>query len=370
MTHRTLQTCKPDVGSLEQQALARVLASGYFGMGPETEAFERELAAFIGGETSIVCTNTGTSALHLALAALGVREGDEVLVPSLTFVATFQAVAMTRARPVACDVGPTSGLIDLEDARRRLTACTRAVVAVHYAGNPGDLRALYGFAREHGLRVVEDAAHAFGSRTGGALVGGVGDVVCFSFDPIKNITSGQGGAVATRDGAVVERVRVMRNLGIRAAASGPSREAFDVDAVGWRYQMSDLMAGIGRAQLARFERELKPARLALAAAYVDALANLRELRFLDCEADVVPHILPVRLPVARRDAIRAALAARGYETKIHYPPNHLLHAFRDGQRRPACEQLYAELLTLPLHAGVTPADVEAIASVMRGQLAE
>ena len=338
------------------------LASGYYGHGEQTRAFETELAAYFGGERVVLCTNTGTSALHLALAACGIGPGAEVLVPSLTFVASFQADAMTGAKPIACDVEETTGLVDLRDARRRITPRTRAIMPVHYGGYPGDLPAVHAFATAHGLRVVEDAAHAFGSRCGARRVGSFGDVACFSFDPIKNITAGQGGAVVTGDRAVARRVATLRNLGIEASADGG--EAFEVTGIGWRYQMSDLMAAIGRAQLARFESEVKPARLALLAHYRERLAACRGVRLLAWTDGTVPHILPVRVAAGKRDAVRAALRDEGYESRVHYAPNHRLAAFADGQPRPTCERLHAELVTLPFHAGVSHTDVDTITGVL------
>src|SRR5688572_13938642 len=207
MTSRSLvQASRPSIGEAEGRAVARVLGTGYFGMGPETRAFESELEAYLGGGRGVACVNTGTSALHLAVAALGIGPGDEVIVPSLTFVASFQAVAVTGARPVACDVDESSALIDLADARRRLTPRTRA----------------------NGLRVIEDAAHAFGTRHAGCRVGADGDVVCFSFDPIKNITSGQGGALVSADASFLERTRRMRNLALERSATGEGGDAIEV----------------------------------------------------------------------------------------------------------------------------------------------
>src|SRR5258708_27438917 len=160
------------VGRAEQEAVARVLEVGFLGTGPETQAFENELRAFLGGEAGVACVNTGTAALHLALQALGLGSGDEVLVPSLTFVASFQAIAATGATPVACDVRAETGLLDLDDAARRGTPPTRAVMPVHYASSCGDLDAVYALAKERRLRVVEDAAHAFGCAYGGRRSGG------------------------------------------------------------------------------------------------------------------------------------------------------------------------------------------------------
>ena len=366
---RVLQTSKPQIGEPERLAIERVLESGYFGMGPEVRLFEQELEVYLGGERTVTCVNAGTSALHLAVEALELQPEHEVLVPSLTYLSSFQAVAMAGVRPVACDVRIETGLLDLADARRRLSARTQAIMFVHYAGNPGDLDELYEFAQANGLRVIEDAAHAFGSRYNGRLVGSVGDIVCFSFDPIKNITSGQGGAIVTKNEAVIERVRHMRNLGLRYFSDTSGKPDFDVRSMGWRYEMSDLMAAIGRAQLARFEKELKPARMALAAAYGSRLGGIDGITLIETGPEVVPHIVPIRVDSRERAAVQAELMAAGYETKVHYKPNHMLSAFNDGSPRPVCERLHAELLTLPSHAGVTETHIEDIAGVLERHLA-
>ena len=355
-----LQTSLPCTGEAEKLAIGRVLDSGYLGMGPEVAAFEQEIANYLGNKDSVACVNTGTSALHLACEALGLGPGDEVLVPSLTYVACFQAIAASGARPVACDVRLQDGLLDLDDASRHLTEITRAIMPVFYAGYPGDLAAVYAFASQHGLRVIEDAAHAFGSRTSETLVGSQGDITCFSFDPIKNITAGEGGAVVSRNPDIIERVREMRQLGIRKSG----QDDFDVSSRGWRFQMPDLMAAIGRTQLARFESELKPARQALHCLYRKNLEHIPGVSLLETSTDVVPHIMPIRLPATKRDSIRKTLLAAGFDTRVHYKPNHLLERFNNGYRCPVSEQLFSELLTLPTHPGVSETQVKQITGII------
>ena len=359
-----VRTSKPQLGPAEARALARVLKTGFLGMGPEVRAFEQELERYIGHDRRVLCVNSCTAALHLALAAIGLRPGDEVLVPSITYVASFQAVVMAGAKPVACDVLADSGLIDLDDARKRLTERTRAMMPVHFAGNTGDLAAIYAFAAAHGLRVIEDAAHAFGSTCDDIPVGGSGDIACFSFDPIKNITCGQGGAVVTADPAIVTSVDAMRNLGIEYPDPPPSSTDYTVRGTGWRYQMSDLMACIGRVQLARFDTEIKPARQRLVEHYRERLKGIPGVRQLSTLPGTVAHIVPVRIGQGRRDGVRDALSRAGFETRIHYKPNHLHPAFSGGAPLPVAELLYAELVTLPTHAAVNAGNVETIARLL------
>lgn len=374
--HNSLRLSKSVVGQAEAEAVARViLEDGYLGMGREVQHFEAEIAAYLGvpGE-AVMCVSSGTAGLHLAVEAL-VRPGDEVLVQSLTYVASFQAISAARAVPVACEVDPASLTLDLEDAARRVTERTRAIMPVHYASNPGDLEAVYRFAERHGLRVIEDAAHAFGCTHQGRRIGSFGDVVCFSFDGIKNITSGEGGAVVARDAAVAERIRDARLLGVErdtAQRYGGGRSwEFDVKHQGYRYHMSNLFAAIGRVQLGRLDREFAPARVALARRYRQRLRGMAGIRLLESDLGaVVPHIQPVLVEGGRRDQVREYLEGQGIATGIHYKPNHLLSLYGGGEvTLPVTESLYEALLTLPLHPELALADVDRVCDGLAAALA-
>ncbi len=362
------------VGPAETEAVSGVLAKGFLGMGAECQAFENDLSGFFGGERSVVCVNTGTSALHLALQAIGVGVGDEVLVPTLTYVATFQAVSACGAIPVACDVRRTDGLLDLEDAARRITSRTRAVMPVHYASFPGDLDAVYSFAGNQGLRVVEDAAHAFGCESRGRKIGSFGDVACFSFDGIKNITSGEGGAIVSADPEVIAKALDARLLGVVKDSEkryiGERSWEFDVSEQGWRYHMSDIMAAIGRTQLRRFDNEFKPKRVLLAKHYRELLGEIRGIELFDSSlGEVIPHIMPIKVLTGKRDAVRQALLEQGVQSGVHYKPNHLLTKFGGGSvSLPRAEQLYVELLTLPLHPALEMEQVEQIVATVRNNI--
>jgi len=376
MNSLKIRLSKCVVGPLEQAAVADVLASEFLGMGAETRAFEEELMEYLGGGCSVTCVATGTAALQLALQACGTGPGDEVIVPSLTFVACFQAVVATGATPVACEVDPATATIDIEDASKRITDRTRAILPVHYASYLPTAEAVYALARERGLRVVEDAAHAFGGRRNGARIGSEGDLVCFSFDGIKNITCGEGGAVATRDGAVQRVIEDARLLGVQrdteARYQGRRSWEFDVVQPGWRYHMSNIMAAIGRTQLRRLDCEFAPRRVELARRYRVGLQALEGVQLLETDLDsVVPHIQPLRILGGRRDTVRAALAEAGIETGLHYKPNHLLTMFGGGRDSlPVTERLYDELLTLPLHADLADADVDCVVDAVRSTIAK
>ena len=360
------------VGEAEAEAVSRVLIDdGYLGMGREVQALEEEIARFLGVPREwVTCVNSGTAALHLAVQAVA-QPGDGVLVQSLTYLASFQAITAANAVPVPCEVVPGTLTLDVDDARRRVTPRAHVVMPVHYASNPGELDATYEFAREQGFRVIEDAAHAFGCTYKRQLIGSFGDIVAFSFDGIKNITSGEGGAVVTRDSRVAQFVQDARLLGVQKDTqkrySGQRSWDFDVSHQGYRYHMSNLLAAIGRVQLRRFEKEFRPRRVELARKYRTSLKDLNGLRLLEGEpGDIVPHIFPVRVLTGRRDQLRQYLLDKGIESGIHYKPNHLLSYY--GARQgllPVTEELYDQLLTLPLHPGLTDDDIDYVVDQLK-----
>lgn len=365
---------RSSVGEDEAQAVARVIADGYLGMGREVQLFEDELRAHLETDAHVICVNTGTSALHLALAGLDIGPGDEVLVPTITYVASFQAVSATGARPVACDVTRDRVFIDLEDAERRVTARTRAIMPVHYASDGRDIAEVYAFATRHGLRVIEDAAHGFGCRRDGRPVGSSGDVVCFSFDGIKNITCGEGGALVTSDDELAARVRDARLLGVErdteARYAGARSWTFEVHHQGFRFHMSNLMAAIGRVQLRKLPKFAEHRRRA-AARYREAFSGLNGLVLLDLDwASIVPHIFVVRIVDGRRDELMAHLRSTGIECGLHYQPNHLLTYYADGVSLPNAETLNEQLISLPLHAELSDADqrrvIDTVIDFLRG----
>jgi dTDP-4-amino-4,6-dideoxygalactose transaminase len=359
---------KVSQGCLAEEELAEVreaFAYGYFGMAHKVFAFEERLKQYLGA-AHVVTTSTGTAALHLALAAAGIGPGDEVLVPSLTFVASFQAIRATGAMPVACDIEPETLQLDLADAVRRITPRTRAIMPVHYAGNPCNMDALLDLAASRGLRIIEDAAHAFGATYRGRKIGSFGDIACFSFDSIKNITCGEGGAVACRDDKVAETIRQMRKLGIKSSASVAGTDKkwnppFDVVGLGYRFHLSNINAAIGLAQLKKVEQFLARRR-AICRQYDAAFAALDGVERLRVNyEEAAPHTYVMRVRGGLRDGLKCFLAERGVETGINYVPNHLHSYFRrDGVRLPETERAYAEILTLPLHCALTDVQVAAV----------
>jgi dTDP-4-amino-4,6-dideoxygalactose transaminase/dTDP-4-dehydrorhamnose 3,5-epimerase-like enzyme len=368
-----MRLSKSCLSSAEKEAVMRVLDREFLGMGAEVQRFEDALAHFFDRPT--VCVGNGTAALHLAVQGCQIGPGDEVLVPSLTYVASFQAISATGAKPVACDIDPETCILDWHDAERRLSSRTKAVMAVHYTGGVGDLDDIAAFASRHGLRLIEDAAHAFGTTHGGRRVGSFGDIACFSFDGIKNITSGEGGCIVTSDPAVLGRIRDARLLGVEKDTEERYRARrsweFDVTAQGWRYHMSDVMAAIGLAQLKRFP-ELAATRQRLARLYDERLSGHPRIRPLPRDyRTVVPHIYVARVEgIGDRKALQARLLEDGIQTGIHYQPNHLLSLYSDPQA-PALrvtETVFPELLTLPLHPDLTEQDVATVCRQLKAHI--
>ena len=365
-----IRLSKSCLGEAEKAAVAAVLDREYLGMGAEVQEFEAALGRYLGRPA--VCVTNGTAALQLALAAVGVGPGDEVVLPSLTYVASFQAVSALGAIPVACEVHRDTLQIDLDDARACLSSRTRVIMPVHYSGGVGDLDAVYAFAREHGLRVVEDAAHAFGTQYRGERVGGFGDVVCFSFDGIKNITSGEGGCVATADPDVLRKVQDARLLGVERDTEkryqGERSWRFDVTAQGWRYHMSNVMAAIGIEQLRRFP-QMAVHRQRLATQYDQWFAGAPGLCLVPRDyTQVVPHIYPVLVTAElSRDTVMERMLERGIQTGCHYQPNHQLTLFRQapGRRFPVTEWVAQRVLSIPLHPDVSVADAQFVADTLK-----
>lgn len=366
---KLIRLSKSCLGEAEKHAVMGVLDREYLGMGAEVQQFEQALTEFFGRPA--VCVVNGTAALHLALQACGIGPGDEVLVQSLTYVASFQAISATGAKPVACDVDPETLTLDLRDAEKRLTSKTKAVMPVHYSGGVGDLNGIYTFAQRHGLRVIEDAAHAFGTIYSGERVGGFGDISCFSFDGIKNITSGESGCIVTDDQQILRRVRDARLLGVEKDTekryTGQRSWEFDVTTQGWRYHMSNIMAAIGLEQLKRLD-EFAEIRRGRARFYDELLRDHPRIQPLPHDYDtVVPHIYVARIAGLKdRNALQNQLLKHGVQTGIHYLPNHWLSLYRDQYAAPlpVTDAIYPELLTLPLHPDISEEDVRFIVSLL------
>lgn len=359
---KQIRLSKCSIGKEEREAVQRVFDNEYFGMGKEVEKFELELQRYLNTESEIICVNTGTSALHLSLLCLDVGSKDEVLVPTITYVASYQAISATGARPVSCDVLPNSVFLDSTDAERRITENTKAIMPVHYASNSKEVEQVYKLAYKHNLRVIEDAAHSIGSMLHGEKVGKSGDIICFSFDGIKNITSGEGGAVVTADKKLSQRIKDARLLGVERDTEkrylGQRSWVFDVSHQGFRYHMSDIMAAVGRAQLAKIDF-LVNRRQEIALRYKNGLSEVRGIELLDFEYDcIAPHIFAVKITNNSRDTIFEKMQALGVSCGIHYYPNHFLTKYRCDYKLPQAELLSCQLLTLPMHPDLSNEEID------------
>ncbi|MEU8762757.1 DegT/DnrJ/EryC1/StrS family aminotransferase [Streptomyces sp. NPDC048659] len=341
----------------EAAAVARVLESGQYGHTDVTEQFERRIANFL-GVPDAVAVSSGTAALHAALLAAGVGPGQEVVVPSMTFCATIQAILAAGATPRFADINPSTLCVTEDLLMEAVTEATAAVVPVLFGGRAIDLTTVQEDLDARGIAVIEDAAHAFGSRIGGRRVGTTGALTCFSFGPIKNLTCGQGGMAIPRSPEEADRLRRLRLLGVVQSQSERANiTTYRVENFGLRYQLSSINAAIGLAQLDRFTTT-ELARRRLWHAYRDRLNGLDGVTLIDVDPDhAVPHLCQVRLP--RRDEVFTELRAKHIGVGVHYPPNHLQPAFATWRRfLPATEQAGAEILSLPFHQHLTQADIE------------
>lgn len=345
---------KCSISETDISAVEKVLRNEYLGMGEDVSVLEHCIQDYLSTDGRVACVNSGTAALHLALAGFGITDGDEVLVPSLTYVATYQAITAVGAIPISCEVDPETCFLDVQDAAKRLTSRTRAILPVHYASACRGMSHVYGFAEKNGLIVIEDAAQSFGSNLTESLNYKGRQALCFSFDGIKNITAGEGGAVFSHDKMLIERIKDMRLLGVEkdsdARIAGVRSWDFDVNLQGYRYHMSNINAGLAISQLARID-QFKTHRQSLVFSYLDMLKDVPEVSPLNFQYDeIMPHIFVIR--AKDRDLLREYLKEKGVETGIHYKPNHLLTRFFSEQSLPVTEELYSLLLTLPCHLGV------------------
>ena len=351
---------KPSIGAEELKAIEPVFKSGWLGMGSVVKEFEDAIAAFIGGEplSYVVAVNTGTTAMHIALSALGVDAGDEVIIPSLTFVATAQIVTATGATPVFCDIEEDTLNINVNNLEGCITKKTKAIIPVHYRGFPCSMSAILNIARNNNIIVVEDAAHAFGSFYQGKKIGSFGDITCFSFDPIKTITCGEGGVVITRDKKIYESVVRKRILGIdKDTWSRYKNErswSYDVIEQGYRYHMSNINAAIGLVQIKKFE-QLNKRKIDIAKRYDEEFAHMEGLSLLRTgyeDIGLFTYIIKVK---NRRDELMAHLKENGIGSGIHYTPVHHFTYYKNFLRNPlpATDKVYEQILTLPLYPDMT-----------------
>lgn len=368
---------RPYLGLEVQEAARSALDAGWLGMGKLSQEFEQAIEAYLElSARSVVSTNSCTEALHIAGRLIGLGPGDEVICPSFTYVAGHQAISRTGADIVFCDVEPAHLSIDPAKVLELITPRTKAILAVDYAGFPCQLDELMNIAREHDLRVIEDAAHAFGSRIDGRPVGSFGDITCFSFGPVKTITTLEGGAVITRDPSDVQALHELRHLGIDSDTDARYRNQrnweFDVVRQGYRCHLGSVPSAIGLAQLAMVDTFIAN-RQSYCRYYDELLKDVEGLRLFRTDwNDVAPYIYVVRLVDPRhRTGLIAHLKAAGIASGIHFLGAHEF-TFYKGNRRgdlSVTDAATAQVLTLPLHPFMTTETLERVAHAVRSYFA-
>lgn len=351
----SIPAARPLIGEEERRAVDRVMTSGMIAQGPEVAAFEEEFARLVGGRPC-VAVNSGTSALHLGLLAAGVRPGDEVIVPSFTFAATANSVALAGATPVFVDIEPDHFGLDPAEVEAAITPRTTGIMPVHLYGHPAEVGALRAIADRHGLGLFEDAAQAHAASWQGRPVGSFGTFAAFSFYPTKNMTTGEGGLVACENEDVARRVRLLRNQGMER------RYANEV--VGFNARMTDIAAAIGRVQLTKLPGWTAD-RQANAAFFDAQLAGVNGLRTPPVAAGAVHVYHQYTIRSADRDALASQLADAGIGTGVYYPiPNHRLPSYDRSLDLPETERAAREVLSLPVHPALSEPDLEQIVAAV------
>jgi dTDP-4-amino-4,6-dideoxygalactose transaminase len=356
-------------------AVVDTYRSGWLSMGPETERLEAAFASYAGAGHAIAVSN-GTAALHLICAAAGLGAGDEVIVPSLTFVATVNAIAYTGAKPVFADIaGLDSPWLSSKAAEAAISPHSKAIMTMSYGGHAGELEALEALAERRGLLLLEDAAHATGSRLDGRHLGTFGAGGAFSFFPNKNLAVGEGGMAVTEDDAFAERMRSLRSHGMTTLTWERHRghaASYDVVALGYNYRIDEPRAALARVRLERLDSE-NDRRRELDARYREQLAGVDRLALLEpptpklsCSHHLFVAVLDEDVD---RDAFRALLADRGVQTSLHYPPAHHFSIYRDeAPELPVTDEYAARAVTLPMFAHMSDGQLDLVIEAVREAL--
>jgi len=363
---------RQEIGDADIKAVVEALVSGWLTTGPRVAEFEQAFAAHCGAAEG-VAVNSGTAALHCAMRALGIGPGDEVIAPAITFAASANAALYEGATPVFADVEPDTLLIDPASVADKITARTRAIVAVDYGGQPADYDALREMARERVIARIADACHSPGATYKGRPVGTLGDISCFSFHPVKHMTTCEGGMAVTDDAEMAAHMRRFRNHGIDSdhrSREASGAHAYDMGELGYNYRLPDVQCALGLAQLGRLSGWVA-ARQKIAALYAAALASLAEILPLKTHGDRTNahHLYVVKLAGhVDRDRVFARLRAEGIGANVHYAPVYLHSYYRARGYAPGlapvAEEASRRILTLPMFPAMTAADVERVTEAL------
>ncbi|AZY47771.1 UDP-4-amino-4,6-dideoxy-N-acetyl-beta-L-altrosamine transaminase [Bordetella avium] len=387
-----LPFAQPDIGEAEIDAAVQAMRSGWLTTGPNARAFEQEFSAFLGEGLEAIAVNSATAGLHLALEAIGIGAGDEVITTTHTFTASAEVVRYLGGEPVLVDIDPATFCISPSAIEAAITPRTKAIIPVHYGGLSCDMSAILAIAAKHSLRVIEDAAHALPCTWNGQLIGQLGsDATVYSFYATKTLATGEGGMVVTRNAQLAKRCRVMRLHGIdrdafdRFTSSKPAWY-YEIVAPGFKYNLPDPAAAIGRVQLQRV-RAMRDRRADIAARYDSAFADL-PVQLPPCPAKLAAggvyqasdlhswHLYVLRLtpdaPCARDDFI-AGMSERGIGCSVHYVPLHLQPYWRDryslrADMFPASQTTYERMVSLPIYSKMNDADVDRVIEAVRSLL--
>jgi perosamine synthetase len=369
---------RPSIGEEEIGAVVETLRSGWLTTGAKVRQFEEAFAGRVGARYAIA-VNSCTAALHLALESARVSAGDEVLVPTMTFAATAEIVAHLGAKPVLIDVHPDTFNLDPVLIEKHITERTRAIIPVHYGGQPCQMEQILEIARRSSLKVIEDAAHALPARYGDHMIGTIGDVTCFSFYANKTITTGEGGMIATDDDELADRMRIMSLHGISKDAwkrfSAEGSWYYEILAPGYKYNMTDIAASLGIHQLARCD-EFWEARRRCAELYDAAFADVPEIKTPSVELNVQHawHLYVIQLELDRlsidRNTFIEKLNQAGIGTSVHYMPLHMHPYYREAfgyrpEDLPVAKAVYERIISLPIYPGLSEEDVEYVAETVK-----
>jgi len=360
---------KPNFSQEEIDAVTRVMQSGWIGMGNEVALFEKELAVFL-NVPHVVCVDSCTSALFLSLKAQGITEGDEVIVPSLTFCSSANAAIYCGAKPVFCDIDENTLCTTAELILKKITSKTKALVLVHYGGYPIEIEEIKKALPPH-IKIIEDAAHAFGSKfNNGKFVGASGNLTCFSFYANKNISTGEGGAIALFDAGLADKIRSLRQHGISVNSwqrhTNPKGKIYsEVEQLGYKMNYIDLHACIGRVQLKRF-LAMQKTRQSIADKYIKAFdeAGIKYQSLL-ADANHSKHLFVIQLPIEKlkitRDDFIFSLREKNIGAGVHYMPLHLMDYYKKEAKQEklvVCEKVFEKIITLPISASMTLEDAD------------
>ena len=360
---------RPVMDHEEIEAVSRVLQSGWIGLGPETEKFERNIESYL-GKKHIITTNSATAALHLSLIASGITKGDEVISPALTFVSTNHAILYQQATPIFCDIDAETLCADPQDIIRKITPKTRAIIVVHYGGHAVDMDSILQIAKAKHINVIEDAAHAFGGGYKGSMLGTLGDFGCFSFHAVKGVAMADGGAVYTPRLKTAQRLISLRWMGIskdtwtRSGSKAYSWQ-YDVKEVGFKYHTNDILAAVGIVQLKKLPAAIKKKKK-MFQYYTREFGNVSWMQ--------VPVVKPYTqhayhnycIKTKYRNSLSEFLAKKEIATTVHYEPNNHYSMYKKYRAHiPVTEKIWKELLLLPFHTGLTDNEIEYIAQSVK-----